>query len=147
MTIAYFAWIGTIYLLILTYKDYKNNMKVDDRHNHFMLGIAVSLLSHIMHKWYYLITLSLVCMGIFYFINKYELLGEADAKTIAWIFLGLGIINVYYLVWWSVFFIPMLLLYWHMKRFVFKIEKPTPFYIIILFSFVLNSLLQGLYIR
>jgi Na+/H+ antiporter NhaC len=146
MSVAYWFWIGTIYLGILTYKDYKNNMNVDDRHNHFMLGISVSLISHIHHVIWYLLALSGLSMAIFYFINKTKALGEADAKTVSWIFLGFGIMNISYLIWWAGLFAIITFMYWFLKKNVFRIKQPTPFYIVLLFSFVLTSLLFGGYL-
>jgi len=144
--ISYFAWIGTFYLIILTWKDYRNNMNIDDRHNHFMLGIGVSLISHFSHAWYYMLSVSFICIFIFFWINKWRLLGAGDAKTISWIFLGFGIMDPTYLLWWSLLFISMAILHWAFKKYVFKIKKPTPFYIVILFSFVLSCALWGLYL-
>jgi len=43
----YWAFFGCVYLLWLTVQDFRNNMRVDDRRNWFMMGLSVSLLSHV----------------------------------------------------------------------------------------------------
>ena len=43
MYLSFFAWFGTIMLIILTWQDFKNNMKVDDRRNYFMFGVSATL--------------------------------------------------------------------------------------------------------
>lgn len=141
----YWTWIGTLYLLILTYQDYKNNMWVDDRKNAFMMGISMSLLSHFPVKVWYLFLLIACIMGFRYYALHKEVFGEADVNTLTWVFLGLGIINVFYLGFFAVVFMFCALLYELGRRFVFKYNEPAPFYIVILVSFVASMLVMGLY--
>lgn len=121
-------------------------MNVDDRHNHFMLGLSISLYSHFRHNILFMLLLIILTIILYYFIKKYKLIGEADIKTISWIFLGYGIISIWYLAWWSILFFFVMILYWVLKKYVFKIEQATPFYIVILLSFIVNNFLFGIYI-
>lgn len=141
----YWAWFGTIYLLVLTWKDLRNNMLVDDRYNFLMLGISVSLYSHLHPPVWYILVLALVVYGLGWAFDKFKVLGGADVSTLRWIFLGLGIISVYKLAWFAFFFLLISGLYFFLKLKVFKYDRPAPFYPVLLLSFMFNSWLFGLY--
>lgn len=142
---SYWAWFGTLYLILLTWQDFKNNRKVDDRRNFFMMGITVSLITHIPSSiWYKLALFAFVIV-----LNKYgariKAFGKADINSFTWIFLGLGFISVFKLFWFLVIFAAIILLYMMLKQYIFKIKEPTAFYGVILAAFVAGSLLLSLY--
>jgi len=143
---SYFPFLGTIYLIILTWKDHTNNMRIDSRQNFFMMGIALSLYSHFNHGLIYALSLVAIVMILYKFMTKYKLIGTADIQSISWIFLGFGIISYYILFWWVLLFSVMTLIYFCLKKFIFKIQTPTPFYSVLLISFIIISLAFGLYI-
>lgn len=128
-------WLGfsAFSLLILTYQDFKNKMKVDDRKNSFMIGftIAFSLFCMDIPRWL-LISIILVSAVLGIIIGRFKFLGRADGRTITWLFMGYAAIGLYYLV--SFFFITtgIVTLWAVLKRKLFKIEKPVPFYIVLL---------------
>lgn len=144
MDISYWAYIGTFYLLLLTYQDYKNNRMVDDRRNWFMLGISVSLISHTYTTFWYKLALSIILIVLYIFMRKIKALGEADTNTYSWIFLGFGLINPYYLMLFTGIFIVLTLLYTILKK-IFKIQQPVQFYGVLLISYSISCFLLGIF--
>lgn len=141
----YWTWIGTLYLLILTWQDYRNKMWVDDRKNAFMMGATLSLMA-LFEVWiWYLLALILLMVVFRWYAAKRQVFGEADINTLSWVFMGFGIIGVYSLVVFAVAFIFGAGIYEGGRRFIFKHTKPAPFYIVILVTFIASSVLLGLY--
>lgn len=150
MTTTYWAGLGTMYLIFLTYKDYKNHMTVDDRMNYFMMGASIMLLSLFKREIWYVLCLLALTIGLNLFLKIRRVLGSADISTLTWIFYGLGIINAFYLFWFFVFFTTATLLFHGFKWILAKYLKqdyktPLPFYIVILISFILECAIFGLY--
>lgn len=142
----YFAWFGTIYLIILSVKDFKNHGLVDDRHNWMMFGITISLYSHFNYRILWVFSIIIMTLLLRYFLGKVKILGEADQNSLAWMFLGFSILHIYYTLWFVLIFSIITILYYSIRRYIFKIKQKTPFYIALLLSFVLNCLLWGLYL-
>lgn len=142
---SYWAFLGTIYLCVLTWQDYKNNMMVDDRKNYFMLGATVSLVSLVSLKLWYLLVLLIFLMIFQVWGKKQKAFGEADINSFSWIFLGLGIINPYKLFAFVLFLAVAILIYTGFKLYVFKYKGETPFYGVILVCFVVSAWFMGLY--
>jgi len=143
--VSYWAWLGTLYLIFLTWKDFKNKMRVDDRHNYLMMGLSISLYAFVKPPlWYVLVIVGLV-LFLNWFFKKFESLGGADVTTLSWVFLGLGVINAFKLAWFCVFFLIISGLYFFFKLVVFKYDKPTPFYPVLLITYVFNMWFFGLY--
>jgi len=151
----YWFFFGTFFLIILTYQDFKNKRVVDDRSNYVMMGLSLSLLSHLDVGILLLLSVLVVSFVLRFFLKKFSLVGESDANALAWIFYGLGLISVFKLVWFFFFFSIITAAYFglsklyvkllekHQKR---KIDKVfLPFYHVILLSFVLSALLFGAY--
>lgn len=149
MSLNYFAWIGTIYLIYLTYQDYTNNMMVDDRKNYFMLGMAVSLVSHIRTSLVYKLVLALLTVIVHIYMKKIKAIGDADINTITWIFVGIGYINAFQLFNFVIIFGITSVLYFYIGKFFNKIlkkdQKKFPFYGVILINFILNMFIFRIY--
>lgn len=141
----YWAWMGTLYLIFLTYKDFKDKRVIDDRHNYLMLGASISLLSHLRRSFWYMLAIVLVTVILSIYLRKFKVIGEADITALSWIFLGYGIINIFKLAWFGFYFIIITVFYNFLKFKVFKTKQNTPFFPVILISFWLNSFLFGLY--
>lgn len=142
---SYWAWAGTLYLVWLTIQDYRNNMLVDDRKNWFMMGLSVSITSHIPLKLWYLFALA-GFLAVFQILGrKLNAFGEGDLNSLSWVFLGLGLISVYKLVVFVIIFSVITLIYQGLKVYVFKYKWPTPFYGVILLSYVVSMILLRLY--
>ncbi len=138
---SYFFYFGILNLIIFTYQDYKNNRYVDDRKNWIMLGIAISLLTHMRRNIFYLIGLGILTGVMNKFMNKIDALGEADNNTLTWIYLGLGIISPYYLLYYLILFSLLTSIYLFFKNVVFKYEKPVQFYPVLLLSLLLFGIM------
>lgn len=143
--IKYWVWIATVYLIFMTYKDYKNKGFIDDRHNFVMIGVSISLLSHISKPFFEMLGLILTILIMRFILNKYKLVGEGDINALAWIFLGYGILNYGFLVWFYIYFVLITILYTTLKTKLFKIKHNTPFFLVILLSFWTNNFILGLY--
>lgn len=142
---SYWAWFATIYLIILTYQDYKHNMLVDDRHNWFMYGMTISLVSHIHNKlWYVFVLLGIVLLFGF-LMRKYKLLGDADVNSLGWILYGFGIISIAYYVAFAIILILAVAFVTLLKNKVFKYKAPIPFYAVLLIIYVGACLILGIY--
>jgi len=145
MNISYWVFIGIIYLAILTYQDYKHKMLVDDRFNYFMMGITISLISHIKRPLWIFIVYIIVLIMLYQFLDKNKALGGADLKTISWMFLGYLIINPFFLMVFAAILCTAALLVILLKKFVFKINHPTPFYGVLFIIFIFSNYLFKLY--
>lgn len=143
--IHYWAWFATFYLIILTVQDYRNKRLVNQRFNYVMLGITISLISHLPVTLLYLLTLIATVVILRIYLQKFKLIGEADITALNWIFLGFGYINYIFLLGYVLVFIFTTLLYTLLKLYLFKYKKPTPFFTIILVSFWFAAYVFGLY--
>jgi len=141
----YWFYMATFYLIWLTIQDYRNKMMVDDRKNWFMMGLSISIISHIRQGLLYRFGLIFLNILFIYFFRKAKGFGEADINTLGWIFLGFGLIDIYYLLYFYIIFTILTITYYLIKNQVFKYKAPIQFYGVILLSFVLNSLLIGGY--
>jgi hypothetical protein len=83
-------------------------------------------------------------------MNKYNLIGGADASTLTWLFYGFGIINPFTLLYFVLYFGVISIAYMLFKKIglkLFRLPKntPTPFYIVILISFITFNYIAKLY--
>lgn len=147
MIVPFWAFTGTFYLIILTFQDYRLKMHVDDRFNFFMYGATAMLLSHVLGHYsiWYLLLIMGIGLGLRFYVNKFKLMGEADANTFAWIFTGYGFMGFQLLVTALVFFLGVLILTAILKFAVFRNKSKQPFYAIILIYFVLTNIFLGAY--
>lgn len=132
----YWFFFSIVNLLYLTYQDYKNNTLVDDRKNWFMLGVTTSLISHVTIGLWYTIALVILSAVLFVYLNKIKALGEADSSTLSWLFLGLGFINVTYLVFFFGILFILTLVYFILYKLLKKTAK-VQYYGVILTAFIL----------
>lgn len=145
INLSYWSFIGTIYLILLTYKDIKGRGFVDGRLNYTMLGVTLSLIFIIRRKTWVILLSILLIFIFFHYSRKLKALGTADLTTLSWIFYGFSIINIAYLLWFFVIFAIFTGLYLALRKFLLKVNKATPFYPVILCSFFLTCFLFGLY--
>lgn len=138
------VYLGTIYLIILTYQDYKRKMLIDDRLNYFMYGVTIGLYALFKRSlWYGLIAIAFIILfnlGL----KRFKGLGEGDINTLSWVWLGFIIINLGFLLWFITLFSAINAVYFTLKR-AYKYTLPTPYYAAILLSFVCTCALLGLY--
>lgn len=137
----YWVSCGIIYLLILTYQDYKKNKLVDDRYNYFMMGVTFSLLSHYGRPIWYIFGLLAVSILLMIYVSKTGILGEADSKTLFWSFYGFGILGFWSLLWYSIILSGVFTLHTILKLILYKTKAKVQGYPIFLISFIVTSLL------
>jgi len=139
---SYWVFMGVLYLMILTYQDYKNKMLVDDRKNYLMLGATIALISHFKVRFIYMLGLILIIFFIRWIFKKYNTIGDADINSLSWLFLGFGIISPFYLLTFLLIFTLLYILFWGLKKLIFKLlnhlNVPTQFYGVILLSYILT---------
>lgn len=143
--IGYWAFFGTIYLIIMTYQDFKQNRLIDDRHNYFLMGLSISLLSHFQRSFWYILSLALLIVIFSIITRKYNLLGEGDISALRWIIIGLAIISPYVLMYFLGIFAVLSLLYVLLLKYVFR-KPDAPFFNVLLGSFIIISVWFDLYI-
>jgi len=142
----YWALIGTLMLVYMTYQDFTNNQNVDDRKNYLMFGVTLSLFSHINIQLWYLGLTILTVIGLTIFLNKLAKgLGAGDISAIGWIYYGLTVLNPGALIGFIILLGAIGLFHAAMKQYIFKINRPLPFFHVILLSFALTSWFFGLY--
>jgi len=134
----YWYFAGAIYLFILAVQDIRNKTLVDDRHNYFMFGVTFAL---VMFKppahWWYLLSIFLMISISFYMFTKKGYIGQADANTFIWLFVGLAILDIFSLVLWCAFFIPLYIIYRTLAYFLQKKHMKLPLYPILFLSWLL----------
>lgn len=144
--VSYWAYIGTFYLLWMTWQDYRNNMTVDDRKNYFMMGVSIALISWYTHSIFYLLGLALVIFLFNLLGKKYVVMGEADLSCLSWLIMGLGIIDLVVLLIFIMILSVMVFIFIFFKWFVFKRkDEPVPFFGVILICYIVNMFLFGFY--
>ena len=144
--VTYWAFIGTIYLIILSYQDIKNNRWVDDRKNYFMMGISFALITHFKHNFWYLLSIIGVIIIFNVVMTKYSVMGKADISTLTWVLYGFSIINYWALLAWVLILIVLTLLYvGAKKKFFNKAGNEVPYYPVLLSAFVLTCYLWHFY--
>ena len=153
MLASYWSFFGTLYLLILTYQDYKDKMMVDDRHNYFMMGLSISLYSHFFKTWWYSLGLALIILLIFVIFKKIlaNYIGSADITAIVWILLGFAIIKyiiaAYFLVFVLrgdiIFYIFYVIITNYLK--INRQNKELPYFGFITINFIITCVLFNLY--
>lgn len=139
---SYWVIMGMIYLVILTWQDYRNKMIVDDRSNYLMLGATIALISFVKVNFIYLLAILLVIVFIGWLFTKYRTLGDADIHSLRWLLLGFGVIGLEYLFIFLLVFTLLYVLFWGLKKIIFKLTNhlnvATQFYGIILLSYIVT---------
>lgn len=141
----FWAFIGTFYLILLTFQDYKNKGWVDDRRNWFMMGATIMIISHIGRNFWIFLAVIALSIGLNIYFKKKKVLGDADINSLSWMIIGFGLINVWNLIFFLMIFIVLTTIYNMLKIWVFKYRGSTPFYFVMLLSFAITCFSVGLY--
>lgn len=144
------AYIGTIYLLILLYQDYKNNQWVDDRYNYLMIGASIGLLYLKQYRAVYIFLV--IAIGILFKIVMGKLakgMGEADINSLSWIIVGFAYISLYTVAIFAALFTVFLIIYYAAYMLIVKLTHSprtgSPLYYVITLAFVCTNALARLY--
>ena len=139
------AWSGTLYLLILCYQDIRHNRSVDDRLNYFMLGLTTAILSIVTNKLWYNIFIIFFSIGLVWLSNKYQIVGAGDGSAFRWVLIGFGLLGITHLIAFLLSLGIMTGVYSLLKFKVFKFNKPTPYFPVVLVIFISNCIAGGFY--
>lgn len=135
------AYLGTFALLIGLFSDFKTG-HVDIRKNLIMLGMSIGLISIFHPSLIYLIAIVLVNFFVLY-MAKVSKIRDGDTSALSWMLLGFAvyspIIYISYLALW----VGMHIIFVILAK-VFKKETGI-YYPVLLFSFLGNCLIWGLF--
>lgn len=134
----YWVFLGVVYLVWMTVQDYRNGMLIDDRKNYFMFGLSISLLSHFSRPFWYVLVVFAVTVGLGFLLARVKGFGRGDVNAVSWAFWGFGIIGLFEVAFYGVSLIFCSLVYHFFKLKVFKVDKPTPFFGVLLICFILT---------
>ncbi|QGH73139.1 MAG: hypothetical protein [Siphoviridae sp. ctjeG17] len=134
----YWYFISAVYLFILTVQDIKNKTWVDDRLNYFMFGATFALVMFKPPKhWWFMLAVFLVVAFICHIMVKKHIIGSADSNTFIWLFAGLAVLDIFSILKWLIFFIPLLIVH-HIVIWILKYkEKKYPLYPLLFVSWIL----------
>lgn len=143
--VTYWAGIGTLYLVLMIWQDYTNNRYIDERYNYLMFGVTIGLIAWFNVTIWYLLILTGIVFGLSILIFQTKALGGGDAQALGWIFYGYGLIDVNIFAAFAIFFMLSSVLYLGAKQYIFRYDRPVPFFGVIFINYVLVNLLFGLY--
>lgn len=149
-----YLFLGSLYLLILTVQDYRS-MTVDSKYNYILVGVGISLLSHVSVSFWYVLSLIAGLAFINFYGRRSGVFGAGDFSAFSWLFLGLGFINPFILAYYFVVLVLLSLFYLFARkrlsgfrvsfvrgRFSFyrvvSVVRPVPFYPVIFGSWLLT---------
>ena len=143
----YWALLGTVYLIFMTWQDLTHNMMVDDRYNFLMLGLTVSLYSHFHWGLVYSLSLFAIVLTMSWLLSRFHIVGDADVSTVRWVFWGFGIISPFIVVYWLVALVLCWTVWVATRVIILKAPAYTrlPFYPVLLSSFFLANFMFGMY--
>lgn len=141
---SYWFYLGTIYLAWLTLQDFRNGMLIDDRKNYFMLGVTISLLSHLHNTLLYNVAAVITVQVLFMAFKRLKPLGEGDLSAIRWSFLGFAFIGVVPLIIYAGTFIILGSIYFGVKK-AFGHSEYTPYFLTLLLGFILAGYISRIY--
>lgn len=147
--ISMWAFVGTILILINTYKDVRTGY-IDDKKNIMMMGSSLMLASVSRQPLWYVIIVIFLALGLKKLLDTKikDGFGAGDITAIVWMFYGFGIISIGVLsVFLIVFTIFTSITFITIQVWQKFSKKPTtaPFYPTFLLSFVITCIIMGLY--
>lgn len=124
-------------LLFMTISDYTKRMVIDQRRNMIMIGAGIMLLPYLDRGILYLLGCVGISVLLTVFLSKVEALGGSDVTTIGWLFYGLALISVWYLIVYFTAFLFLTVVYHAVIFYVIRTRVKLPFYPVFLASFVI----------
>jgi len=145
--IVMWAFLGTIYLFILTWQENRNKLKIDARKNYFMMGLSLSLIAYLPRSIWYILGVLAMSFTYNYVCNRYRLLKPDDVSTSVWILYGFAYINIVALGLFVLVLGVLGLIYRYIKRNVYSLNRKAPYYSVIAASFVLTCAFFAFYLH
>lgn len=143
---SYWCWLGTMNLLYMTWHDYKNKDDIiPEKYNYLMLGITLSLFSHLKHSLLYILLCILIIIALISGLRLIKNIGQSELSTMQWVLLGFAIIHPIFLGIYSAYFALVCIIYILAKTHIFKNIGRTRMYIVIIATYISACILMGLY--
>ena len=143
---SFWAFLGTLYLIIYTIELFRKKCIIDERKQYFMMGLSVALYNFIHYDLWFMFVILGVIILLNIILSYKNYLFQVDIVAISWIFTGIIIINMFYILWFLIIFLTLGVIYLGLKQFVFKTEqKKIYIYPCILLSFIIFCLTMGFY--
>jgi hypothetical protein len=135
------AWFGTMYLIILTYQDFKHKCYVDDRYNYAMYGLTIGMMFIMKIS----IKLTFIMIGLLllmqWLLKKFKIIGEADINSLFWMMWGFTLLGTMQMLIFLGVFISINSLFAFAKYLIEKINKVSkatiPYYPVLLGTFII----------
>lgn len=131
---------GILMLGIMTYEDFKNVMQVDDRRNWLMLGCTIMLLAFIKRSFWYILIVAIGTIVMTIILNRFHAFGAADNSALSWIMAGFAYVSPIHSLAFMLIFGALLTIQLTIKK-LLKVTHPTPLFMAIFLSFILNCFL------
>ena len=148
MELYFFAWFGTVSLVLLSWQDFRNNRIIDDRRNFFMFGVSAVIPALLGLGLIPILLHILIIFILRHYVIKYGVkfgfLGGGDISALFWAIMGLSWFGYFVLGAYFGYLFLLTGVYYGVKK-IMKIKQPTPFMIVLLCSFVLTCVSFGLY--
>lgn len=142
MITSYWTWLGLIYLISLTYQEYANKFKVDDKYNYLMFGLTISLYSHIKTHLAYII--SIILIGIFINIYFSKIMKSETKNSMLWLLTGFGIQGFDKFLFFIILLAVGTIVYYGLNK-LYKVYTYLPFYVILSFIYIVTCSVFGLF--
>lgn len=107
---SYWVWAGLIYLLIMTYFDVFRGNRFSVRWNSVMLGLSISLYSHIRVPWWFFLAMIGVLVVLRWVLSIRGYFSSGDINALTWLVVGFGVLNVVHPGIVVLFFVVLVLL-------------------------------------
>lgn len=136
----YWFLLGLYKLAILTYQDFKNNRRVDDRNNAFMVGVTTTLFFiKPLNLWYILIILAFFFFFAWFF-SQFPNLGQGDKNVLLWVYLGYAVLYLPAYLYFLAILGIVAVIFKLIQDKVFN-GRPLPFMPVLLVTFLVNNLI------
>lgn len=137
---SYWFAFGTFILILLTWQDFRT-MLIDDRRNFFMMGVTISLITHINTSLWKLLFLMAFVVSINILFSR--LYGRGDISIIAWTAYGYGIISFTLLGVYLMTIAAFTAIYHLFKVYFLSIDKrvKTPFTFVLTLAYAQTAIL------
>jgi hypothetical protein len=138
---SYWFGLGIIYLIILTYQDFKKK-EISEKFNFFMMGASLMLVEESTYGVLYLLTISLISGFIPSILTYFKAFNPNEGTGIMWLFMGFGFASYIALgTFLAIFTIAKLLSLILSRIAIHALKgqyKPLPSYHIILLAYIIT---------
>jgi len=140
---SYWCGLGTIYLIVLTYQEFKKQ-QISEKFNFLMMGASLMLLSETTYGIPYLLGISFLTSLLSIVLSYFKAINQNEATGLIWLFLGFGFTSYIALgTFLGVFMIAKFISIILSRIAIYALKgqyKPLPSYHIILVAYIITYL-------